>query len=134
VAEVFARSVSPKGSGYRPDDNLSILLTMASGATAVITYHAMVGAALPKERITVTAGNRSFVVENFKSLHRYADRHAVSESTSQEKGFDEEVAAFVAGVKNGTMPIAMASLFNTTRATFAIEESLAKGVAVRMAG
>jgi hypothetical protein len=54
---------------------------------------------------------------------------------AQEKGFDQEVAAFAAAVRQGgALPIPLASLIATTRATFAIEASLRSGQPVAVSG
>jgi hypothetical protein len=49
--------------------------------------------------------------------------------TKQAKGFDEELSAFIAAVRDAELPppIALSSLIRTTRLTFAIRESIARG-------
>jgi predicted dehydrogenase len=74
------------------------------------------------------------VLDDFRELtvSRNGKRRRIRK-WSQDKGFDQEVAAFLQAVKTGgPPPIPLHSLVQTTRATFAIEESLRTGLPIRV--
>ena len=87
----------------------------------------MGGKSLPKERVTVHAGGKSFVIDNFKSVESYGNKESKNKPLMQEKGFKEEINAFVDSVKTGKNAISFKSTVNTTLTTFAIEESIKTG-------
>ncbi|HLU24438.1 MAG TPA: hypothetical protein VKZ58_01845, partial [Longimicrobiales bacterium] len=77
----------------------------------------------------VFGGGRIGVLDDFRELviSQGGKREKVRR-LSQDKGFDQEIAAFLAAVQEGREPpIPLRSIIATTRATFAIEESLRTG-------
>ncbi len=127
VESVYAVSISSDKTSFREDDNFSAVLKMTDGSVGYINYHAMGGKSLPKEKIVIHSGSNSFVVDNFKTVYSYGKKEGKDKSLLQEKGFREEVNAFVNAVKTGNEAISFDSIVNTTLVTFAIEESLKTG-------
>ncbi len=127
VKEVFASAISSDSSSYRSDDNVMATVTLANGHVAHFSYHAMGGKSLSKEKIHVTSGTKSMLLDNFRALHVFGDSEKKHSSMAQEKGFKEEVEAFINGIGAGSPAISFESVINTTLATFAIEESIRKG-------
>jgi predicted dehydrogenase/threonine dehydrogenase-like Zn-dependent dehydrogenase len=129
VVEVFAVNAGGHAAGLH--DVVAVTLRMRGGSIASISYFSSGDKSYPKERLEVFGGGTIAVLDDFRELtvSRGGKRRSVKK-LSQDKGFDEEIAAFLAGVKGGTMPIPVASLAVTTRATFAIEESLRTGLPV----
>ncbi len=129
VAEVFAFNAGGHASGLH--DVVSISLRMRGGSIASISYFSTGDKSYPKERLEVFGGGAIAVLDDFRELTvSRGGKRKSTKKLSQDKGFDEEIAAFLAAVKDGTMPISLASLTATTRATFAIEESLRTGLPV----
>jgi predicted dehydrogenase/threonine dehydrogenase-like Zn-dependent dehydrogenase len=130
VTEAFAYGMG--GSEGAMNDTVTIALRMAGGSVANICYYAVGDRAFPKERIEVFGGSKVAVINDFRELEitrngkRERDR-----KLAQSKGFDEEIEAFLQASRGETgLPIEINSLVATTRATFAIEQSLATGLPV----
>jgi len=132
--EAFAHAVGGPEGGLH--DTVSITLRFARGSIASIAYFATGDKSMPKERVEVYGGGTVAVIEDWRELLvSGGGKRKRTRKLSQDKGFDEEVAAFVQSARRGgTPPIPMASLVATTRATFAIEESLRSGRPVEIAG
>ncbi|HEX6909528.1 MAG TPA: bi-domain-containing oxidoreductase [Longimicrobium sp.] len=126
VAEVFAINAGGHASGLH--DVVTITLRLRGGSIASISYFSNGDKSYPKERLEVYGGGALAVLDDFRELtvSRGGKRKSVKK-LSQDKGFDEEIAAFLRAVKDGDVPISLASLTATTRATFAVEESLRTG-------
>ncbi|MDX2039795.1 MAG: bi-domain-containing oxidoreductase [Acidobacteriota bacterium] len=110
-------------------DTLSIVVKFSDGSVGNINYFANGDRALPKERVEVFGGGRSAVLDDFRQLEMWRDgKRKTSKRMSQDKGFDQELAEFVAAVRLGEeMPIDWRSLVMTTLATLRIEDSLRSG-------
>jgi predicted dehydrogenase/threonine dehydrogenase-like Zn-dependent dehydrogenase len=134
VAEVFAINAGGYAAGLH--DVVTISVRFRGGSVASINYFANGDKSYPKERLEVFGGGTIAVLDDFRelTLTRNGKRKSVKK-LSQDKGFDEEIAAFLKAVKDGgAPPIPLASLVATTRATFAIEESLRDGRPVAVDG
>ena len=125
-------TAGPAGAGH---DTLALTLRMSGGSVAAISYLATGDRSFPKERIEVFGGGAVGVLDDFRELvHSRDGRRSRQRHLSQQKGFNEELAAFVQAARvGGEPPIAIASLAATTRVTFAIEESLRTGLPVALA-
>ena len=73
------------------------------------------------------------VIDDFCTTTFHGDKRAPIK-TKQAKGFDEELAAFNRVIRDGNAPppITFASMVRTTRLTFAIRESIARGKPVSL--
>ncbi|MBP6822423.1 MAG: bi-domain-containing oxidoreductase, partial [Acidobacteria bacterium] len=110
-------------------DTLSVVIKFSDGSVGNINYFANGDRGLPKERVEVFGGGRSAVLDDFRQLEMWRDgKRKTSKRMSQDKGFDQELAAFVAAVRSGeAMPIDWRSLMMTSLATLRIEDSLRSG-------
>jgi predicted dehydrogenase/threonine dehydrogenase-like Zn-dependent dehydrogenase len=130
--EAFAHALAGPEGGLQ--DTVAITLRFSRGSVATIAYFATGDKSFPKERVEVFGGGALAVLDDFRevTISSGGKRRRVKK-LSQDKGFDEEVAAFVkAAARGGELPIPLQSLVATTRATFAIVESLRTGTAVRI--
>jgi predicted dehydrogenase len=111
------------------NDTLSIVLRFRDGSTGNINYFATGDKAFPKERIEVYGGGRVAVLDDFRVLEIWRNgKRGVTKKLTQDKGFDQEIAAFAEAVKTGgAMPIPWESLVATTLTTLRIEDSLRSG-------
>jgi predicted dehydrogenase len=124
---IFAEAVTPGHERVFDRDSVSVVATFADGSTAVIQYVTCGDTSIAKERIEVAAGGRTAVIDNFRGLTLHDDNRARRRRLmNQQKGHAEEVAAFVSAIATGgPMPIDIETQLAVTRATFAIETSLA---------
>src|SRR5690606_22535345 len=128
--EVFAHGMDGPTAGLH--DTVAITVRYRHGSIASINYFATGDRSFVKERVEVFGGGAVGVLDDFRRLtiSRNGRRRSVRRF-SQDKGFDQEIAAFLGAVKGqvGTS-IPLDALVSTTRATFAIEESLRSGMPV----
>ncbi len=126
---VFAQ---PFGGEDAEDDSVIITIAFEDGSSGVVTYFANGDPAVPKEHIEIHSTQRSAVVDNFKTLTLYRQgKRRVFRKSIFDKGHAEEVRQFLIAVRDGLpSPIPFESVVTTTRATFAVIESLTRGVPV----
>ncbi|TDW75620.1 bi-domain-containing oxidoreductase [Kribbella pratensis] len=106
-----------------------VTLRFAGGSVGTINYVAGGNSRFPKETLDITGGGRNGRLDNFQSASVWTGRKPSTKKTrSTDKGQRTELAQFVAAVKSGgPMPISFDELVATTRATIAVDRSLASG-------
>ncbi|TDD60754.1 oxidoreductase [Kribbella antibiotica] len=106
-----------------------ITLRFANGSVGSINYVAGGNTRFPKETLDITGGGRNARLDNFASASVWTGRKpSTKKARGTDKGQRAELEAFVQAVKNGTkMPISFDSLIATTRATIAVDRSMASG-------
>ena len=83
---------------------------------------------MPKEKIEVFGGNKSAVLDDFKSLQIF-NENQINEIKLNDKGRYQCVKAFCNGLKgNNENLIEMDSLFLTSLTTFKIVDSIKTGL------
>ena len=123
-----------------PDDpdNLTATLTYADGSVASLSYLTNGDGRFPKERLDIFGQGRAAAFDNFTRYELWSNgKPDTAKSGGIDKGQKAEMAAFVTAlVSGGSMPIPLESLWATTSATLAAEESLRLGrpVAVSLTG
>jgi polar amino acid transport system substrate-binding protein len=134
TTRVFAEGIASRNSEATDEDSVFVTLRLADGSNASIAYLAEGDKALPKERIEVFGGGKSFVIDDFRSGTAYADgREKTTRLREQDKGQRDEIRTVMSVVLNGRpAPISLADLKATTRATFRIRESLQTGLPVEV--
>lgn len=111
--------------GDAATDNVSVLLRFKGGTRGTINYFSNGSKAYPKEHYELFQSGRVLVLDNWKKLSGYGFKNFSSSSGSQDKGHEPLFRAFLQKVKQGGAPLVpYASLVNTTRATFAVLQSL----------
>ncbi len=128
-SEVFAWS-----TGGDAHDTVAIVVKFARGSVATIDYFTTGDAAISKERIEVYSAGTVALIDDFRELHiTHGGNTTTRRLRAQDKGFDAEIDAFLTAVKRGgPAPIAIDSIAATTRATFAIVQSLHTGAPIRI--
>jgi predicted dehydrogenase/threonine dehydrogenase-like Zn-dependent dehydrogenase len=114
-------------------DDLLATVRFANGGIGSISYLTSGSPRVPKETFDASAGGRSARLENFTSstLWTPKGRQSKRSFSGQDKGQQTMLRAFVSAVASGgPMPIALDSLVATTRATLAVERSVAERVPV----
>lgn len=83
---------------------------------------------MPKEYIEVFGNGVSMAMTDFRELVVYSNGKAKkTKSANQDKGFVGEFKAFKEAVKSGEEAISFESIYNTTKSTFKISESIRTG-------
>lgn len=129
VVRVSAMCVGNWRGAGRADDKMTITLQFADGSTGAIHYFANGHKSFPKERLEVFSDGRILALDNFRMLHGHGFAGFKKFKTPRmDKGHDAEVQSFVRCVADGGAPlIPLASIVNTTRASFAAVEAAASG-------
>jgi predicted dehydrogenase len=127
VKSVFASTIKKSDQSIPDEDNVSIILNYENGSIATITYYAYGNSSMPKEYIEVFANDISMSMNDFRELIIYKNGKSIKEkSGNQNKGFIEEFEAFKNAIKTGKEAISFDSIYNTTKTTFKILESIRK--------
>ena len=123
---VFAEAVSAKQDKVIDADSVFITLKFADGSNGSIAYLSEGDKALPKERVEIFGGGRSFVLDDFRSASSFRDgRENQVMLKAQDKGQLDQVKAICESVMSGgAAPIRLEELVSTTRATFRVLDSL----------
>lgn len=134
ATRVYAESIASRNEEIVDEDSVFITLRLADGSVGSIAYISEGDRALPKERIEIFGGGKSFVVDDFRSATSYSvGREQATKLRAQDKGQRDEVRAiFSVVLEGGPAPIALEDLATTTRATFRIRESLRTGLPVEV--
>lgn len=115
--------------------DLQVVTRYADGSTAVITYATTGSNRFPKETFEVIADGKVLHFDDFRrtSLHNRKRWTAPRVPLMRDKGQRAQLDAFVGAVRaDGPMPISVESLITTTRATLAVQTSLATGAPVEV--
>jgi predicted dehydrogenase/threonine dehydrogenase-like Zn-dependent dehydrogenase len=126
--KVFAACIHAQNERITDEDNCAVTICFSDGSIGNLVYVANGDKALPKERIEISSGEKSYVINDFRSgeLFSINRRSAVRLSG---KGHREEVQAFLKAIlAGGPSPIPFESLKLTTLATFAIRDALVTGL------
>jgi predicted dehydrogenase len=117
--------VSTLGVGGR--DDLQVSLRYADGSLGTITYFTNGNARFPKETFEAVSGGRVARLDNFKKATVWSGRQHKTSRTlgAADKGQRAQLDAFFTALRSGgPMPISLASLVATTRATLAAGTSM----------
>ena len=126
TTRVYAESVTSRSHDITDADSVFITLKFADGSNGTIAYLAEGDRSIPKERVEIYGGGKTFVLDDFRSALMYAGgKETVKKLAVQDKGQKDEVRSVCSTVlEGGDAPIALADLATTTRATFRILDSL----------
>lgn len=123
---VFAESVSAKTDKIVDADSVFITLRFSDGSNGCVAYVGEGDKSMPKERVEIFGGSRSFVLDDFRraTFHKNGREEHVT-LKAQDKGQQEQVRQICASILKGTeAPIGLNDLAATSRATFRILDSL----------
>ena len=125
VKSVFATTINKTDQSIPDEDNVNIVLNYVNGSTATISYYAYGDNSMPKEYIEVFSSGVSMQMNDFRELTIFkGGKSSKEKSANQDKGFVNEFKAFKEAVKSGNEAIDMKSIYNTTKTTFKILESI----------
>lgn len=134
TTRVFAEAVTSRDHNVTEDDSVVITLKFADGSNGTIAYLAEGDRSIPKERVEIYGGGKTFVLDDFRSVSMFSDgKETVDKLSAQDKGQKDEVRAVCDTViSGGEAPIALNDLTATTQATFRILDSLRTGQALNV--
>jgi len=113
------------------DDSCNAVIGFEDGSIGTVSYLANGNSTLSKERIEFFCGGRIAVLDDWRKLWLYSGRKPKKIKLGLEKGYREEIHAFLDSVRgNAQNPIPFGSLYATTLITFRILESLVSGARV----
>lgn len=117
------------GNAPSDPDNLVIMMNFADGSVGTITYAACGDAGFPKERFEVFGGGCVGIIDNWRTLLVQGNGRRVRKRCwlQAEKGFYQEMQAFVDAVRGDESAISFDSQVATTLTTFAIQRVLRSG-------
>jgi predicted dehydrogenase/threonine dehydrogenase-like Zn-dependent dehydrogenase len=129
VVRVYAEAIAARDHEIISDDSVFITLRFADGSNGTIAYLSEGDRALQKERVEIFGEGRIFVIEDFRAAALYAaGREERTRLRAQDKGQSALVRAVCAHVAaRGELPMSLAGLETTTRATFRILDALRTG-------
>lgn len=124
-AQSSVRSISAAGrSNSGADDSFSVLLAFESGGTAAISYAASGSKRFPKEVALVSAGGKTWELNNFRSLTSYAKVRTSSKKLwKQDKGQAGCFGAFL-GLEDIGTGCSVESFFESSEVTILAHEAL----------
>ena len=125
VESVYATTVQKSDTSIPDEDNVSIILNYKDGSTATIGYYAYGDSAMSKEYIEVFGNGISMQMNDFRELLIHSGGKTSKEkSLNQDKGFINEFKAFGEAIMTGVPAISFESIYNTTKCTFKILDSI----------
>lgn len=131
VVSVYASTIKKSNQAIPDEDNVNIVLNYANGSVATIAYYAYGDSTMPKEYIEVFGNGISMEMHDFRELVIYENgKKSKEKSANQDKGFMNEFKAFKEAINTGTPAIPFESIYNTTKVTFKILESINVGTLV----
>ncbi len=112
-------------------DNLVATLEFADGSVASLSYLTGGDPRVPKEALEVSASTGFASFDNFSNFEIWQAGQRRAGKARLDKGQRPMLDAFIAAVASGSaMPIALDALLATTRATLAVQASVAAGMPV----
>jgi len=133
VISVYALTLQKNDKSIPDEDNVNIVLNYANGSTATIGYYAYGDASMPKEYIEVFGNGISMKMDDFRELIIFTNsKKEKIKSANQDKGFVNEFKAFKESVSSGKAAISFESIYNTTKTTFKILDSIRSGEVVKV--
>ena len=125
---LFAESISTLNTTMTPSDNFAAVIKFSNGSVGNLVYLANGDTSLPKEKIEISGGNISGVINDFRDGMLYRNGK-VTKLKSSGKGHREEIILFLDALKKGKdSPIDFRSACLTTISTFKILDSLSTGL------
>jgi predicted dehydrogenase/threonine dehydrogenase-like Zn-dependent dehydrogenase len=125
-------AVAPSDAAHRYNhDNILATITFADGSTGTVHYLANGANAVEKEYLEVSGSSKTARMWNFKKVECVDGRKKSSTSYNGDKGHAAEMKALLEGFGSGNgSAFSLESLAATSRATFAVMESLRTGLVV----
>jgi len=110
------------------NDTVSINLSFENGSVANISYFSNGSKELPKECLEIFCDGTTVVIDDFKKMTIYREKVKTIKLKKQDKGHKEELKRFFKSIEKGLpSPIPFDDLYNVSKATLAILDSISNG-------
>jgi len=117
--------------GKYSQDNVVMQFSYPDGSIGTVTYLANGDRSFSKERVEAFCGGRIAILEDFRTLETIYKGKLKRSTTAQDKGHQAAWQAFLGALRsNGQPPIPYDQLIGTSRASFAVLESLRSGKSI----
>jgi predicted dehydrogenase/threonine dehydrogenase-like Zn-dependent dehydrogenase len=123
----------PGVQGTSAEEDFTVTIAFANGSVGTIDYITTGAIDLGKERLEVSGGGRTAILDDFRSLQVFGDggRRTWRDRWAQDKGHQAAWSAFAESIRQGgPPPIPYTELFAVTQATFAAVQSLRMGIPI----
>ena len=122
--KVFANALrDPKGL----NDTVNITIMFENGSSGVIAYYSNGPKSMPKEYIEVFHAGVSGVINNFKEVRYYGKSKIKKTLFNQDKGQSQMIRSFFDSITSGIPAIPFQEIIGSTKASFAVLESIKTG-------
>jgi predicted dehydrogenase/threonine dehydrogenase-like Zn-dependent dehydrogenase len=106
-------------------DTLTVNMSFKDGSIANVSYFSNGSKELKKEYLEVFSNGVTAVVDDFKELHIYTNKHKKTKLLNQNKGHKSEVKLFLDSIRNGELaPIPFEEVYWSTKMSFDIITSI----------
>ena len=125
--KVYANALpDPKGL----NDTVNINVIFENGSTGVIAYYANGPKSMPKEYIEVFHAGTSAIINNFKELRVFGNTTYKKKLFNQDKGQAQMVNSYFDSIISGIPLIPFPEIVGSTKASFAVIDSIKSGQAI----
>lgn len=129
--KVYAETISANSKAITNEDNVAISIKFADGSQGTVHYIATGDKSIPKEYCEVHCENNSAIMNNFDEILLIRNGKTKKINGGGTKGIKEEISHVIDSVKNNKdMPIPYSVIRAVTLSTFAVLESIKKGLPV----
>ncbi|MFT7591043.1 MAG: putative dehydrogenase/threonine dehydrogenase-like Zn-dependent dehydrogenase [bacterium] len=123
IESISTEHLTPKTEKISKHDNRSIVLKYSDGSLCHIQYFAVGNKKLSKEYLEVHFDEKSIIMEDYKRMKGYGVSVKDVSSSISNKGQFEELEALYGCIKeDGTWPIPLWDMIQTTLTSFEVEE------------
>lgn len=127
-SRVFAECVANENVKARNQDNAAITIGLSGGSVGLITYLACGDRLVPKERIEIFGGGKTFIINDFRTAEVYVSGK-LKKVKAAGKGHKEEVERFVGSIREGgPWALPLESILYTTATAFRVLDALRTGL------
>lgn len=126
AVSVNAEAIDPHELPYLRNDNFCATIRYADGSIGNLVYTALgPKTGLPKERLEVFCDGEAYVLDDYRSLVRARDNHALWQESNVDKGHFEELSQFGKALTEGhDSPVSFPELIETSALALHIEDLL----------
>ena len=127
MVDIDAKSIRPATDYYGRTDNFVATLTFDDGSVGTLTYTALGNSGYPKEQMEVFVDGKVIELRDYRELLVHGSDVEGLRTKTQQKGHDEELAAFGNTIrKGGDWPIPLWEQVQATEVALQVETAIAK--------
>ncbi len=128
---IYAECISSKCEDVTNADNVSINIKFSGGSIGTVNYFSNGDKSVPKEYCEVYSQRQTAFMHNFTSVDLFQSGKVKNKKYDGSKGIDIEVKETTDSIRKGKeMPISFTELYDVTKATFAVLDSLANAIPI----